>query len=158
MVLGFLAHNFPLPWRPRARVFMGNAGSAFLGYAIAWIVLADAELVVGGRVTVAALVLFGTRAALGRLLAQTEIVLEYRSADGSTSYQQRQEFREGFFLCQDRLWELINLLNDLQLFREGLFAFAYSWLSVAHESDLTFILPPDFSSQDQRRAGLFRST
>ncbi len=39
VVLGFLAHNFPTPWRPRARVFMGNAGSAFLGYAIAWIVL-----------------------------------------------------------------------------------------------------------------------
>ena len=36
-VLGFLAHNFPLPWRPRARVFMGNAGSAFLGYVLAWI-------------------------------------------------------------------------------------------------------------------------
>lgn len=34
---GFLLHNFPLPWRPRARVFMGNAGSAFLGYSIAWI-------------------------------------------------------------------------------------------------------------------------
>ena len=39
VVLGFLVHNFPTPWRPRARVFMGNAGSAFLGYAIAWIVL-----------------------------------------------------------------------------------------------------------------------
>lgn len=37
VVLGFLIHNFPLPWRPKARVFMGNAGSAFLGYAIAWI-------------------------------------------------------------------------------------------------------------------------
>ncbi|MBN8225422.1 MAG: undecaprenyl/decaprenyl-phosphate alpha-N-acetylglucosaminyl 1-phosphate transferase [Xanthomonadales bacterium] len=36
--LGFLLHNFPLPWRPRARVFLGNAGSAFLGYSIAWIV------------------------------------------------------------------------------------------------------------------------
>lgn len=36
-VLGFLAHNAPVPWRPRARVFMGNAGSAFLGYAIAWL-------------------------------------------------------------------------------------------------------------------------
>lgn len=37
VVLGFLLHNFPLPWQPKARVFMGNAGSAFLGYAIAWI-------------------------------------------------------------------------------------------------------------------------
>ena len=36
-VIGFLMHNFPLPWRPGARVFMGNAGSAFLGYVIAWI-------------------------------------------------------------------------------------------------------------------------
>ena len=36
-VVGFLLHNFPVPWRPGARVFMGNAGSAFLGYVIAWI-------------------------------------------------------------------------------------------------------------------------
>ncbi|MEO5566087.1 MAG: MraY family glycosyltransferase [Luteimonas sp.] len=35
-VLGFLAYNMRLPWRPRARLFMGNAGSTFLGYAIAW--------------------------------------------------------------------------------------------------------------------------
>lgn len=37
VVVGFLMHNFPFPWRPKARVFMGNAGSAFLGYSIAWI-------------------------------------------------------------------------------------------------------------------------
>lgn len=36
--LGFLMHNFPLPGRPRARVFLGNAGSAFMGFSIAWIV------------------------------------------------------------------------------------------------------------------------
>ncbi len=36
--LGFLLHNFPMPRRPRARVFLGNAGSAFLGFSIAWIV------------------------------------------------------------------------------------------------------------------------
>lgn len=37
VTLGFLAHNMPTPWRPRARVFLGNAGSAFLGFALAWI-------------------------------------------------------------------------------------------------------------------------
>lgn len=31
-------NNFPMPRRPRARVFLGNAGSAFLGFSIAWIV------------------------------------------------------------------------------------------------------------------------
>lgn len=33
---GFLLWNVRLPWRPRAKVFMGNAGSAFLGLVIAW--------------------------------------------------------------------------------------------------------------------------
>jgi UDP-N-acetyl-D-galactosamine dehydrogenase len=32
----FLLFNMRHPWRSRARVFMGNAGSAFLGYLIAW--------------------------------------------------------------------------------------------------------------------------
>lgn len=32
----FLVFNLRHPWRSRARVFMGNAGSAFLGYLIAW--------------------------------------------------------------------------------------------------------------------------
>jgi UDP-GlcNAc:undecaprenyl-phosphate GlcNAc-1-phosphate transferase len=32
----FLLFNLRHPWRSRARVFMGNAGSAFLGYLIAW--------------------------------------------------------------------------------------------------------------------------
>jgi UDP-GlcNAc:undecaprenyl-phosphate GlcNAc-1-phosphate transferase len=36
VVAGFLAYNLRLPWRERARVFMGNAGSAFLGFSIAW--------------------------------------------------------------------------------------------------------------------------
>lgn len=34
---GFLAWNIRLPWRPRARVFLGNAGSALLGLVIAWV-------------------------------------------------------------------------------------------------------------------------
>jgi UDP-GlcNAc:undecaprenyl-phosphate GlcNAc-1-phosphate transferase len=32
----FLLFNMRHPWRARARIFMGNAGSAFLGYLIAW--------------------------------------------------------------------------------------------------------------------------
>ena len=33
---GFLAWNIRLPWRPRAKIFLGNAGSALLGLVIAW--------------------------------------------------------------------------------------------------------------------------
>lgn len=32
----FLLYNMRFPWQSRARVFMGNAGSAFLGLAMAW--------------------------------------------------------------------------------------------------------------------------
>lgn len=35
-ILGFLLFNFRLPGRPRAAVFMGDAGSMFLGYALTW--------------------------------------------------------------------------------------------------------------------------
>ena len=35
-VLGFLVMNMRFPWQPRARVFMGDAGSSFLGFVIAW--------------------------------------------------------------------------------------------------------------------------
>ncbi|HET8897863.1 MAG TPA: MraY family glycosyltransferase [Rhodanobacteraceae bacterium] len=34
-VAGFLVFNLPWPWRRQARIFMGNAGSAFLGLTIA---------------------------------------------------------------------------------------------------------------------------
>ena len=60
--------------------------------------LRDSELAPDGRITIAALVLLGTRAGLGRHLAQSETVLEYRSSDTTIAPQQRVEFREGFLL------------------------------------------------------------
>lgn len=36
-LLAFLGWNMRLPWRPRAKVFLGNAGSALLGLIIAWV-------------------------------------------------------------------------------------------------------------------------
>lgn len=35
-VAGFLVWNFRFPWQERARIFLGNAGSMVLGFAIAW--------------------------------------------------------------------------------------------------------------------------
>jgi ATP-dependent DNA helicase RecG len=83
--------------------------------------LEDAELLVDGKVTYAALVMFGTRQALGKHLGQAEVVFEYRSSESSIEYQARSEFREGFFLFKDKIWELINLRNDVQQISQGLF-------------------------------------
>lgn len=83
--------------------------------------LADAEIVLDGGVTYAALVLLGTHQALGRHLAQSEVVFEYRSDEVSIPYQQRKEYRQGFLLFHDELWQTINLRNDLFSYQEGLF-------------------------------------
>jgi len=83
--------------------------------------LHDAELIVDDGITYAALILLGTRAALGRHLAQAEVVFEYRSSGKPGPANQREEFREGLMLCHDRIWELVNLRNDLQHFQDGLF-------------------------------------
>jgi ATP-dependent DNA helicase RecG len=83
--------------------------------------LEDAELISEGHITYAALILFGTRKALGRLLAQAEVVFEYRSQESSLPYQQRKEYRQGFFLYYDELWDTINLRNDEYQYQDGLF-------------------------------------
>jgi len=85
--------------------------------------LIDCEAISDKGVTYAALILFGTRSALGRFLPQSEIVFEYRSSEASGPAQQRENMRVGFFTCYDRVWELINLRNDKQHYQEGLFIF-----------------------------------
>lgn len=86
-------------------------------------VLNNAELLSEGRPSIAALVLFGTRETLGRHLAQAEIVFEFRSSEASGPAQDRVEYREGFFLIHDALWQRINLRNDRQSYQDGLFRY-----------------------------------
>ena len=83
--------------------------------------LVDAELVIDGRVTYAALILLGTRMALGRHLSQSEVIFEYRSSETPGPAADRREFRQGFLPILDDLWNVINLRNDLQHFQQRLF-------------------------------------
>lgn len=83
--------------------------------------LRDAELVSDAGVTYAALVLLGARPALGRHLPQAELVFEHRSSETAGPASQREEFREGFLLWYDRIWDLVNLRNDRQHYQDGLF-------------------------------------
>ena len=86
-------------------------------------VLQDAELIVDGSLTYAALILCGSHRALGRHLAQAEVVFEYRSHEASIAYQQRTEHRQGYFLFHDDLWRTLNLRNDLHSYQDGLFRY-----------------------------------
>lgn len=85
--------------------------------------LHDIDALKQGQLTYAALILFGTHKALGKHLAQSEVVFEYRSSEASGPAQQRVEFRQGFFSFYDRLWDLINLRNDMQHYQSGLFVY-----------------------------------
>jgi ATP-dependent DNA helicase RecG len=83
--------------------------------------LEDAELLVDDAVTYAALILLGTRQALGRHLAQAEVIFEYRADEAAIEYQQRKEYREGFLLFHDDLWNTVNLRNTVFSYQDGLF-------------------------------------
>lgn len=103
------------------RRWMKKTGNQNIGGMSREQALADAELVFDGRVTYAALILFGKRAALGRLLGQAELVFEYRANDLTGPAQHRVEFRQGFFGFYDKLWDLIELRNTVQHYQDGLF-------------------------------------
>ncbi len=83
--------------------------------------LEDAELIIDGKITRAALILLGTKAALGRYLAQAEVIFEYRNSESSISHQQRMEFRQGFLSFLDSLWSTVNLRNEVVQYQDGLF-------------------------------------
>lgn len=86
-------------------------------------ILRDIEVITDQGITYAALILFGTHKALNKYLAQAEVIFEYRSSDVTGPAQQRIEYRQGFFLFYNELWEKINLRNDNQHFQDGLFIF-----------------------------------
>jgi len=102
-------------------MWMRKSGNAALAGVSPRQLLEDAELLVGDRITHAALVLFGTRPAMGRRLAHAEVVFEYRSSESSIPFQQRIEFRSGFLGYLDELWNTINLRNEVLQYREGFF-------------------------------------
>lgn len=85
--------------------------------------LRDCGAVRDDGVTYAALILFGKREALKKYLPQAEIIFEYRSSEASGPAGQREEFREGFFSCYDKIWKLINLRNEKQHYQEGMFIY-----------------------------------
>jgi ATP-dependent DNA helicase RecG len=112
--------------------------------------LADTELVVDGRLTYAALILLGKHEALGKHLAQAEVVFEYRSNEAPGPAADRHEFREGFLLVLDEIWRLINLRNDLQHFQQGFFVWDVPTFSerVVREAVLNAV-----SHRDYRHGG-----
>ena len=86
--------------------------------------LRDTELLnADGTLVNAALILFGSRQAVRKHLAQAELVYEFRNTPASGPAELRLEFQEGFFAWQDLLWQKLNepSRNPRQSFQSGLF-------------------------------------
>lgn len=111
--------------------------------------LSDAELLTNGKMTYASLILLGTNKALGKYLPHAETVFEYRSSEGSISYQQRKDYRQGFFLYDDDVWSTINLRNEVQHYQDGLFVWDISTFNetVVREAILNAICHRDYRLQ-----------
>jgi ATP-dependent DNA helicase RecG len=112
--------------------------------------LTDAELLVDGDITYAALILFGSFQVLGRFLSQSELIFEYRANDVSGPAQQRVEYRRGFFSFYDELWNTIDLRNTNQHFQDGLFIWD---IKTFNESAIREAILNAASHRDYRMAG-----
>ena len=105
------------------RLWIRKSGNGALATLTPDQLLVDAEAITNDGVTYAAIILFGTRAALGKHLAQAEVVFEYRAGEQSGPAQQRKEYRQGFFAWYDDLWQTVNLRNEVQHYQDGLFVY-----------------------------------
>lgn len=83
--------------------------------------LYDTELMVDGKINNAAIILLGKHETIGKFLPNSEIVFEYRDDENTIQTLQRKDFKEGFLLIYNKLWELINFRNNVEHIQEGLF-------------------------------------
>ena len=109
--------------------------------------LLDAELIDNREhVSYAALILLGEPRAVARHMAQAETIFEYRSRSATIPYEQRVEFKRGFLLYFDKLWETINLRNEVFQYTDGLLRFEVPAINeaVAREAILNAITHRDY--------------
>ncbi|OQX73148.1 MAG: AAA family ATPase [Bacteroidetes bacterium 4484_276] len=71
-------------------------------------VLSDLDLMVGGKLTNAALILTGKKDRIHNLLPQTKVIIEYRRSETAIEFDNRVEIQEPLFVAIDKIWGYIN--------------------------------------------------
>lgn len=85
--------------------------------------LSDLNLIVGEKVTNAAVLLVGRQDVISRIFPQAKVMLEYRNTESQIHFDSRKEFGQPFFLLIDELWKAINNRNGFVPVREGAYIF-----------------------------------
>ena len=86
-------------------------------------ILNDLALIVGNKVTNAAIILLGKENVIRKIMPQAAIMLEYRSSEAQIPFDNRQEYHTPFFITIDKLWDNINLRNNSLKIKEGPYIF-----------------------------------
>lgn len=80
--------------------------------------LSDSELLIDGKLNYAALILLGKKEALSKFLPNAEIIYEYRNSETETRNQVRENYRIGFLVIIDKLWDYVNARNGIDYLQE----------------------------------------
>ncbi len=81
--------------------------------------LSDLHLIVGSKVTNAALILLGKEEIIKQYLPQSAVMLEYRATESQIHFNHRDPFHEPFYIMIDKLWSAINARNGSIPIRNG---------------------------------------
>jgi ATP-dependent DNA helicase RecG len=81
--------------------------------------LRDLGLMINNGITNAALLLFGTPHALARVIPDAEIIFEWRNNAVEISFGERKNWRAGFMLIKDELWDAVNARNTVFRYQSG---------------------------------------
>ena len=82
-------------------------------------ILQDAELMRGGKFTLACLILLGKKEKIAELLPQAEIIYEWRSTVEQIHHDFRVSWRAPYFVVYDDIWQTIHVRNLRTPYQEG---------------------------------------
>ncbi|GFI57780.1 ATP-dependent DNA helicase RecG [Muribaculaceae bacterium Isolate-083 (Janvier)] len=109
--------------------------------------LSDLRLIIGDKVTNAALLLVGKEEVIERFYPQAKVMLEYRNTESQIHFDNRKSFGQPFFLLIDELWEEINRRNGSVPVRKGPYIFDIPFFN---EDVIREIVNNAFSHRDYR--------
>lgn len=109
--------------------------------------LSDLKLIIGDKVTNAALLLVGKENVIERFYPQAKVMLEYRNTESQIHFDSRKSFGQPFFLLIDNLWEEINRRNGSVPVRKGPYIFDIPFFN---EDVIREIVNNAFSHRDYR--------
>jgi ATP-dependent DNA helicase RecG len=112
-------------------------------------VLTDLDLMVGDKLTHAALILSGKKEKINQLLPQAKVIIEYRRSETAIESDNRVEIQEPLFVAIDKIWNYINqpASNPTYKLKQGPYIYDVPYFNeaVIREAVLNAIVHRDYS-------------